>query len=397
MIVIPGFGANKDSGTASFLTELILKNTDDDTPIVTLASNSPAAAEFVAHSHSSGIPGNQKADAENLYKMILASIAHLEDRRGYYGFNIVKVSLIGASLGSMNVTHLMALDLKKKEQLQKQNGEENPKRSLSQSYIKFDKIFALNPPISNVYGSTIIDTLVKESWAASTKLGAKAIFDAVKKLLPRKLDANIFNNPKNIATWFEKYLTSVKEKNFTLSQLRYLVGFGFAPIVQKAIKAGKKRGAIPADDSTKIPFTRYLLKYTYTHYAPGNFVENIGLSEVANYFGYGPVFEFDPDSETEVLVENQNYAYAMTEMESLHVLVPQLQNEGHDLSHYHLITFKDDFLLRAEDPAWIRSNLPGRMGSTSTKGNSIVFEKGGHLGGYTQREFQRYLFSHIDE
>ena len=97
MVVIPGFGATNDSGVGPYLTDIIIQHARDTNPIITLTSNSPAAPDFVHKSHTSGIPGNQKVDAQNLYDMILASIRRLEELPPWRGkkYQIKKVSVIG--------------------------------------------------------------------------------------------------------------------------------------------------------------------------------------------------------------------------------------------------------------------------------------------------------------
>ena len=144
-------------------------------------------------------------------------------------------------------------------------------------------------------------------------------------------------------------------------------------------------------------------------------LQKVALEELASHFGYHAVFECahqshnsgpnqkcDPSDMVEV--PNQHFAYAMTEVESLQELLPQLQGDGHDLSHYHLITWRDDFLLRADDPERIKKTLPGgtviELYEETTflknkNGNSIIFDHGGHLGGYAQDAFQQYLLGKL--
>ena len=130
----------------------------------------------------------------------------------------------------MNATHLMALDLRKKKDLQEtQSGVAPVTRSVKKGYIQFDNVFALNPPFSNVYGSTAIDTLVKESWIDPHEAGWEAIYNAAIELLRRKMDASMLKSFVNVRTFIDGFHEDLKKGGFTREQLRYFGGLWFCP------------------------------------------------------------------------------------------------------------------------------------------------------------------------
>ncbi|MEM7646646.1 MAG: hypothetical protein AAF203_07045 [Pseudomonadota bacterium] len=405
VIVVPGFGANKDEGAASYLSDVIIRETNgaskflesDNLGFITLSSHSPAAPDFIKHSHSSGFPGDQVTDAKDLYKMIQASIEKLESpvasraplgknrgarvrRRKNKGqrkkqFNIVKVSLVGASLGSMNVSHLMAIDLEKQ------------KRGDADT-IGFHKVVAINPPVSNVYGSTAIDHMVNLSRDAGLLKKVESIVGAVDAFVFKKVDAKIFKDLKSTRKYIRNYNREIARKPFGVDELFFLVGYGFAPTVEDAVAAAQERDGedgeplVDKDANIEILFTEYLKLYTYPAFRK-NYVEMNGedpnpkYSAMAEEFGYG----------------NSRTGLALIEESSIGVLIPNLQAQNYDLSHYHLVTWADDFLLRQSDPKWIADNLPG-----GTKGNSqVYFRPGGHLGGYAQQGFLDYFLGTLTE
>ena len=138
VVFIPPFGAGTDKGVGPYITELLNRN-----GLVTLSAQSPANPDFIKFSSSLAIPGNQVWDAQDIYDAIQLAIPQLKKD---FGYNFNKVSVIGASLGSLNAFHVLGIDLENQAQ--------------GQSFIGFHKVISINAPISNVYGSTAIDTFV---------------------------------------------------------------------------------------------------------------------------------------------------------------------------------------------------------------------------------------------
>lgn len=352
VVIVPGFGQTNDQGPGPYLSELLNRN-----GYVTLVSHSPAAVDFIIKSSGPGFPGVQRWDAIDLYDMIVESKKRLES---VFKYKIKKVSVIGTSLGSINAAHLAILD-----------------EEASQTHkIGFYRVFSVNPPISNAYGSSTIDSMVKLAQADSHKYSFKTFASAATKafnqvLLKKRKTPNYENVGAN---------SEAMSNELTLSeeQLRFLVGFGFQSTVTDALAAMDKRNPQDAA-STYIEnqrtdarlFTIFLKGISYSRYR-----------QVYPYYndGYGTIENDIPDT-----FNLKDPPFVFTESESILALNHKLQLPG-----YHLVTWEDDFLLRADDVAWIKNTFKGEG-----KGNSRVFKRGGHLGGYYQREFQNYLLKSL--
>lgn len=345
VVIIPGFGQTNHEGPGPYLSELLHRN-----GFVTLVSNSPAAQEFIIKSSGSGFPGVQRWDAIDLYDMILASKKKLVLNHGY---KITKVSIIGTSLGSINAAHLAIIDRNK----------------TGDNKIGFYKVFSINPPISNAYGSSVIDSMVKV--AQSDKPGfsystfAAALTKAFDQVYLKQKKTTTFETVETNSLAMSKALT------FSEEELRFLVGFGFQSIVNNALLAMDTRFA---EDTAGVHITNNrtdLRLFTV-------FLKNISYSRYKSMY---PYIEEDMEDKYK-LVEPQ---FIFTESESILHLFEQLQT-----ANYHLITWEDDFLLQTTDVEWIKKHFSG-----GAKGNSMIFKVGGHLGGYYQKPFQNYLLDNL--
>lgn len=342
VVIVPGFGQTNDVGTAPYLSEMLHRN-----GFVTLSSHSPAATDFVIHSSGAGAPGVQRWDAIDLYDMIFAAKNKLVSEHGY---KINKVSVIGTSLGSINAAHLAVIDKYK-----------------TGNKIGFYRVFSISPPISNAYGSSTIDAMVKSSQEDQPSFSYATLAASLTKAFNQ-----VYMRQKNTTTYEsveENSIAMSKALTFTEEELRFLVGYGFQMVVN-TVKTGMETrfqddfaGLLISNDRTDLRlFTVFLKNVSYARYKTVNPHEKI------------------PDNYN--LVEPH---FIFTESESILHMHKDLQTPN-----YHLITWEDDFLLQNTDIEWIKKHFPG-----GSKGNSKVFEAGGHLGGYYQKSFHKYLVDNL--
>ena len=367
--VIPGFGSNKDEGAASYISEILHRE-----GLVTLSSHSPAHPDFIEFSSSVGIPGSQRFEGFDLYQCLEEGVKKLNED---YGYEFEKISVVGASLGSMNAFRLAYIDLRNKKD--------------GKPHFDFYRVFSLNPPISNVYGSSTIDTMVGLTLGSffDADMGKKidAFVSALLDVVPSVLKRGSFEDVKKLS--LEAQAAMASSDRLSAGELKFLVGIGFGPTVAKSMEAGRRRYApqtSPTDRMADIPlFTGFLQRVTYSNWRAYG-LSNPHTSEYNDKYVY-------PASQNHLEGLTVPH-FVMTERESIGHMIPELQEQGFDLSHYHLVTWSDDFLLRDSDPAWIESTLTGGV-----KGNSKVYRNGGgHLGGYWQDspgEFQDYLKQNI--
>ena len=397
VMVIPGFGASFKEGAGPYLTELLNRN-----GYLTVTSHSPAHPDFIRDSSKHGAPGYQTRDAKDLYQQLQETVRVL--KAPPYNYEINNVSVVGASLGSMNAALMGKVD-----RLKMKKGEADA--------INLHRVFSINPPISNVYGTSAIDTMVAKTVGADKmdffeQLGA---YRAGIRLLLKDFFTNSFDE---VAEKSVEAYNSMSTLSTTARQYQFLVGFSFAPTVHDALVPMRDRW-LDELVTTEFSDRGYMVVDFFTHYfkrfsvplsyrgdgmkwPPSakkkySFVENKGGVD-------NDETKCDRSHPTRI-VRNDCLALIVTENESLGVVIPEMQ-KMYDMSYYHLVTWDDDFLLRTpvpgqedsfldhysqDDVQWIRQTLPG-----GDKGSSIVFENGGgHLGGFYQEEFQQYLLNNL--
>jgi hypothetical protein len=345
VVIIPGFGQTNHEGPGPYLSELLHRN-----GYLTLVSNSPAAKEFIIQSSGPGAPGVQRWDAMDLYDMILAAKKKLVSDHGY---KINKISIIGTSLGAINSAHLAALD----------------KNRSPENKIGFYRVFSVSPPISNAYGSSTIDAMVKvaqeDNIGFSYETFATALMKAFSQIYLKKKKTTTYETVE------ESSIAMSKELTFTEEELRFLVGFGFQSIVNSALAAMDTRfaqdtaGVLISNDRTDLRlFTLFL--------------RNISYSRYKSLYPY-------IQEEMEDTYKLGEPHFIFTETESILHMYQDLQTPN-----YHLVTWEDDFLLQHTDVEWIKKHFSG-----GKKGHSKIFKSGGHLGGYYQKPFQQYLLDNL--
>ena len=384
VLLIPGFGAGIKANAARYLAEMLNRE-----GYLTVVSRSPAHQLFISESSSFGAPGYQTLDAADLYKQFQHVLKKLGE-----SYSIGKVSLIGASLGSMNAALMGKLDRIKVKA-------EQP------DAINFHRVFSLNPPISNVFGSTTIDTFVAKTIKGS-KIDLEERLEAYDRAIHLLLATFFVDNWNDVADSSVRALARMQRTGNTDEALKFLVGFAFAPKVAEALRSHNERWYDELTATMQIDrnfldvdfFTAFLRDFSI----PYSFLTEVNTRIPKPKREYS--FLSDKCKNGTRKERYSCEAFIISENESLGVVIPEMHEAGMDLSYYYLVTWDDDFLLRVpvpgkeaefdayysqNDAQWIQETLTGGV-----KGNSKIFTNGGgHLGGFYQAEFQKYLLDNL--
>lgn len=382
VIVIPGFGGMSEGGLSAYLMELLTRS-----GFAAASLDSPPSERFLTHSSRFGFPGVQEFDAQDLYEGIQLSKTQLENvrRRPF-----TKVSVIGTSLGGLNTSQVLLHSLR------------------PTSLLKFHRAISINPPISNVYGLTLIDHLVSNYFRKITGEG-KSI-GKVESL------AQAFYNQLLSKISYEDLEASVTRITnplvpITQDAAAYLVGFSFSDIVASAIKGTAAHMNLSADQSKSVMFYEVFNGITVGG------LNAVRLHSPQNYFvphAVQPTVQI-PNINQEVLRKmrgGEAQSEFLTRSDDIQIESSSIRYNVDTLKNaknYILITNEDDFLLRTnvtipktfedDDKTWIRANFNGvyTREAGANKARSKIYFEGGHLGGYYQKQFQTDLIRFLSE
>jgi hypothetical protein len=383
VLVIPGFGSPSDQGVSVFMVELLTRS-----GFTAAALDSPPSLRFLSDSSRYGFPGVQEFDSQDLYEGMQLTKKYLENLRSY-GKPFSKVSVIGTSLGGLNVSQILLHSLK------------------PTSTLKFHRAISVNPPVSNVYGLSIIDYMVR-NYIQGVTAGGKSMgkVPALLKGFHNKLLEKISYEE------LEKQVKSITNPLNPMSQeeAAYLIGYSFSDTVASALKGTAVRQNLSQMQLQSGTFYEIYNRITMGYLAgtrerpePDYPIPAMPTSEIkiAN-INKEVLTQIRGIQQSDFLTEPDDI---QIEMSSIRYNVESLKNA----KNYVLITYVDDFLLRTnvtdpkifedDDKSWIRKNFDGAyiVGEGPTKARSKVYFEGGHLGGYYQKMFQNDLIQFLTE
>ena len=310
--------------------------------------DSPASKRFITETSQYGIPGIQILDADELYQGMVLARKELEQKVGAH-FKYDKVSIIGTSLGGLNVQLIQLIQQKERETKEKE------KKS---TQLDFFRVISVNPPLQNNYGLTLIDQMISDYF----KRPIINSFNGLKSLLGYI--------PISFSSFDElsEFALSLQTSNITAPEARHLIGMSFYETVRGALDGYRLRYPLVADKkmySQIVTFHDLFNQITIAHLQKNNkLIVDKRLSELMKIINSSSGFQLDGrllniDS---IL---QNYA-------ALNL------SEG-----YRVMTFDDDFLVNQEDLEFMQARMNKKI--------HVYSGGGGHLGGLYRTDFQKDL------
>lgn len=330
VVVISGTG-----GSARSLTTMSLANSLYYGGYQVLTVPSPTALDFIVNGSGTGVPGRQRDDARDLYRVIRLALEDL----GAQGIRWSAVHLAGYSLGGMNAAFLAELDARERR-------------------IGFGKVLVMNPPVS-LYNSTAILDGLFERYLGGEPGAFRSYLDAlVQRFSAIYLSAD---GPVDLSGDYLYRLFRVLEP--TNEDLETLVGVVFrlsGSAIWFASDVLTRSGyVVPADArlSATDPlggFSTVALALTFRDYVEGLFVPFVARTEP----GY-------------------TLARAIEE-ESLRPIAGFLRGAR----NVALFTNEDDIILAPGELEYLEQLFGGR---------ATIWPTGGHCGNFTQREYVERL------
>jgi ABC-type transporter lipoprotein component MlaA/pimeloyl-ACP methyl ester carboxylesterase len=318
--LVPGFGAHRLAGNELGLAELLYKN---GFSAVTLSST--FHPEFMEHASTSDLPSYPPADVGDLH-VALTEIDHrLEARyRGRLGSRV----LMGYSMGAFQSLFLAA-------QAATNDG----------PLVKFERYVAIDSPIDLRYGVTNLDRFHQEPLAWP----------------PEERSAKIKNMLLKVVALSEQSPQPGAVLPFDAVESKFLISMGLRLTLRDVIFNSQLRHN---QGVLKHPLEKLRRRAAYEEIMQYSFVDYI--EEFATPYARTKVIDLkDP-----VIVRNATNLRAYT---------AELQANR----NIRVIANRNDFLLAAEDLAWIET--------TFAPAHVVLFEHGGHLGNLSEPVVQEAI------
>lgn len=390
---IPGFGGKNDGGPTNFFIELLTKQ-----GFSVVCFDSPPSERFLKESSRFGIPGVQNFDAQDLYEGMQVAKDYFQKNRENAIMPFSKYSVVGTSLGGLNASQIELLSIAKGAKL------------------NFHRVISINPPMSNVYGMSLIDYFVKNYKERTTSSGQSI------GVVPTIISA-VYNNILKTFKYedLEDRVDSIVNPHVALTkdQAQMLIGLSFSETVGGTAAGFKFRHPEFDAISDKKKFGDFVTFYDIYDRITIPMLKELGKQKITDY--EMPHFEKENDAESRVntnkkflsAIRNSNEPDLMTRADDIQIDLTSIRANAKELSaapNYVLLTYEDDFLLRNnmstpkafddDDKSWINRTFNGKYDASTnspTKARSYVFFQGGHLGGYYQKQFQNMLIGFLSE
>lgn len=277
--------------------------------------------EFMEQASSAQLPVYPPVDSHDLLSALTLIDHELVSK---YPERLGKRALLGCSMGAFLTLRLAANEA-----------------HADPSLMRFDRYVAINPPVSLQFGAQCIDRYLDKpnAWPVAERQ------ERVNNALHKAALAGLVAPGKQSAPMFDE------------SEAKYLIGLSFRLSLRDIIFSSQTRHHMGI---VKSPLSYWQREQAY--------------QEIMNYSFHDYL---------------QNFA--MPYYRQRGVTIDQLRREG-DLKNQEsalrrqsakirVLTNDNDFLLRAEDKAWLRSMLPSQY--------LTVFPSGGHLGNMTSPEMRQ--------
>ena len=323
--IVPGLGSHRLAASELALAELVYRQ-----GFSAVCVSSTFNFEFMEHASTAELPAYMPVDVHDLH-VALTEV----DRRlaQLYPERLGPRALMGYSMGAFQSLFLAATA-----------------STNTASLLKFDRCVAINSPVELLYGISKLDEFFQAplAWPA----GERA--------------TNIENTFLKVAALSKESLTPRTSLPFSGVESRFLIGMTFRFILRDIIYSSQHRnnqGVLkhPFRQWRRAPMYREILEYSYADYLQ---------KFVIPYYWTRGIELSAPET--------------LAKASSLRTHAAGLQgNPG-----IRLIVNRDDFLLPAQDLAWLKA--------TFATNQLTVFEQGGHLGNLSHPAVQKAILGALD-
>ncbi len=318
--IVPGLGSHRLGHPSLALAELVYKN-----GFSAVCLSSAFHAEFMEQASTAAMPAHLPVDGHDVHVALTEIDRHLEAR---YPNRISGKALLGYSMGGLHSLFVAACEPAKPEPL-----------------LKFDRYVALNAPVRLAYGVAQLDEFYRAplAWPSSERTG------------------NMENTFLKVAALSKGTLRPHTSLPFSAIESKFLIGLMFRFVLRDILYSSQRRhnqGVLqhPIWNLRRAPVYQEILQYSYHDYfekfaAP--YYQARGLSSPT-----AAALEKAGDLRTYAAVLRTN---------------PDIR----------LIVNRNDFLLAAEDLAWLQATFaPDQL---------TVFARGGHMGNLSNPAVQQTI------
>ena len=323
--IVPGLGSHRLAETALALAELIFQK-----GFSVVCVSSTFNFEFMEHASTAQVPAYMPVDVHDLRVALTEIDRRLEQ---LYPERLGRKALMGYSMGGFETLFMAATECADEASL-----------------IKFDRYIAINSPVRLLYSISKLDEYFRAplDWPAAERA------------------ANIENTFLKVAALSKNSLAPQTSLPFSGIESKFLIGVTFRLTLRDAIFSSQQRnnqGVLehPIRTSRRAALYQEIQRYSYEDYLQ-KFV-------IPYYWSRG--IELSTPDSLEKASSLRSYAAGLQAN-------PKIR----------LIVNRDDFLLPAEDFAWLQT--------TVATNQLTVFEQGGHLGNLSHPAVQKAILQALD-
>lgn len=321
--IVPGLGGHRLGNATLGLAELAFTHGNS---VVTVSN--PTNWEFIEHAATSRVPGFVPSDSHDLHVALDAIDRDLEAR---FPARFTSRRLAGISMGAMQTLFIAAEE----------------KSPAGHDLLAFDVYLAMNPPVDLEFAMKQLDTLYN----------APLVFPAAER---RQRVDEILAKALSLGNG---QLTPSMEIPFSDVEAKFLIGLSFRMELQFVILQIEQLHDIHQLQTSSTWLRRAPAFHEASEYSYMEYVYAYLLPDVARR-------------------ENREYGEALATdvfaRGNLHAVADGLRAND----KVRLFSNENDFLLRAEDRAWLRDLLGDR---------AHFFPSGGHLGNLHRKSIQEII------
>jgi len=318
--VVPGLGAHRLTMQALAVAEALY---DKGYSVVTISGM--FHPEFIEFASSAKVPGNSASDRKDVWSLMGAIDSHLQRK---YGNQLGARAMVGTSMGGFQ-----ALAMAAEAHTRPQPCEKRCNSCNACSSIKIDRFLAINPPVDLIHALQQLDSymMAPGQWPASVR--QQRIDNTVHKAVA------MMTKPEGVA---------MENPLFDGVESKYLVGLAFRMTLRNAIYTSQRCHDLGHLDR---PLSWWNRQEVYDEILAMSFDDYLKEIILPHYGQHGVTMA-------------QFHAHS-----DLKDLAPGLAN----CRHAHVITSSNDFLMSAEDLAWLKRTFGGDR--------LKLLDRGGHVGG----------------
>ncbi|HWN94219.1 MAG TPA: VacJ family lipoprotein [Methylomirabilota bacterium] len=324
--IVPGLGSHRMAQGSLALAELVYSN-----GFSAVCISSAFNSEFMEHASTAAMPAYLPADGRDTH----VALTEIDRRlRALHPDRLGNKALMGYSIGALQSLFIAAIQ---------------PTNQLP--LIKFDRYVAINTPVRMAHGIARLDEFYRAplGWPATERT------------------TNIENAFLKIAALSKSKLTPQTSLPFSAIESRFLVGLTFRLMLRDIIFSSQRRydqGVLqrPIWNFKREPVYQEILQYSYQDY--------FEKFAIPYYQAQGLT---SPTAEVmEKAGDLRSYESALRAHPNIRVIVNQ-----------------NDFLLAAQDLAWLRATFPPEQ--------LTVFAQGGHLGNLFYPVVQKAIMEALED